>query len=451
MIPIYLDSHIKINKKFVDFEMRKELLEALSVSIELYGGDFKEFNFFNEDKVYYIFPRGFLTYLLKGLSSSGHKYKLIDKRVYNKSCTFNSKINLKKHQVPAVASILKEEQGIYQAPPGSGKTITSLEAVRLAATTSIILTDRVSIADQWRQRAESFLGCETGYIGDGSFDVKDFTVASKQTLWSRKDELRKTGFFDKFGFVIIDECHHSSADNYQLVIQEFKAKYRIGLSATPYMNSGYEKIIHLLLGEIIHVTKEDDLQSEDILVRPKVFVTKTNFYKKYFNTGKYNNYQQVIKALVNDYARNLDIASIIVNNGDKRVLVSTSRIAHIDNLKSILETLNYKNNIYILTGKESRQEKSHICSEVANSPCVLLSTIAQEALDIPSLDLLINSFPVNKKDLMRQKIGRVERSSPGKNVCEVYDFHDHRCGVLDNQFRNRISLYREKGLEIEFL
>ena len=47
-----------------------------------------------------------------------------------------------------------------------------------------------------------------------------------------------------YSFVIVDECHHVSAVSFERVLMQTKAKYILGLTATPYRKDGHQPIIH---------------------------------------------------------------------------------------------------------------------------------------------------------------------------------------------------------------
>jgi superfamily II DNA or RNA helicase len=55
-------------------------------------------------------------------------------------------------------------------------------------------------------------------------------IAVIQSL-HRKDEVKD--FVAEYGQVIVDECHHISAFTFEQVMKQVRAKYIVGLTATP--------------------------------------------------------------------------------------------------------------------------------------------------------------------------------------------------------------------------
>ncbi len=474
-VPVILDTHIRLHERTLTPIIVDELKEALSVPNKAKEQARKEklpdwqelpdsiVMWDYDDSGRLIFPRGFRRKLINGLSNSEFELVWKDHRT---SIPFDEEfasdltpIELRDHQAPAVEAILEHENGIYEAPPGSGKTVTILEAIRLAGQRAIILVDKSELAEQWAHRAKHFLGVEVGRIGEGVFDPGEITVATKQTLWRRRKELQHFGFFEDWGFVAYDECHHITADTYQFVVQQFPSKYLIGVSATPVRIPWTWPIARNLLGPIIQRTTNEELQDEGFLMKPNIKIIETDFTfdfrSTYINKGGYrisSNYPQLIKDLISDTQRNDRIVSEIMKRTDKRILVTSLRHKHFDHIHSQLEKQGYPNPVYRLTGKESRDQRRKVMAGIDAEPSLIFSTIADEGLDIPTLDTLVIAYPTRNLSVMRQKIGRVERGAPGKATPEVIDVYDSRIGVLKNQFRERMyGIYRSENMDIEYV
>ncbi len=53
-----------------------------------------------------------------------------------------------------------------------------------------------------------------------------------------------------YGQIIVDECHHLSAFSFEQVLRQAKAKYVLGLTATPMRKDGHHPIILMQCGPI---------------------------------------------------------------------------------------------------------------------------------------------------------------------------------------------------------
>jgi len=55
-----------------------------------------------------------------------------------------------------------------------------------------------------------------------------------------------------YGHVIVDECHHLPAVSFERVLAEVKARYIVGLTATPQRRDGHQPITAMQLGPVRH-------------------------------------------------------------------------------------------------------------------------------------------------------------------------------------------------------
>ena len=80
------------------------------------------------------------------------------------------------------------------------------------------------------------------------------SIATYQSLINKKDNTIDS-LVQNYGQVIIDECHHISAPRFEMVLNEVRAKYVLGLTATPERQDGHQKIIFMTAGPIRHKVK----------------------------------------------------------------------------------------------------------------------------------------------------------------------------------------------------
>jgi len=381
-------------------------------------------------------------------------------------------VAVRDYQDEAIKQIIACEQGVWESPPGSGKTVAILEAIRRTGQRALIITDKTNIAEQWRLRAKTFLGADIGIFGNGLDEQRDITVALQQTLWSRRTELHASGWFDRWGFVCLDECHHLPANTFTEILSQFPAKYRIGVSGTPYKLPGQDDLIWATLGPKIHETNKHCLRRDGWLVKPEVKVWNTGFKYDFWPTHQcdpekgcmfkfctrdkskrrhQNNYQEVMTALIADDSRNQLIAKNVANEvrAGHCVMVLSKRLAHLDELKKLTGgLLGRTDNLYSFTGRETTDRRLEIQERAGIGGCCLFSTIADEALDIPRLDRIHLAWPSRNTDTTRQQIGRIERPHADKNEAIVNDYLDN-VGPLRGQIADRVNyVYIPEGLTI---
>lgn len=403
-----------------------------------------------------IIPRGFALRFKKGLETGGHDVEWKDRRISKRHSKLDAAKSpvLRDYQSKAVDRIIAVQQGIYRAPPGAGKTVAILEAIRRTQQRALVIVDKINIAEQWRERIAEHLGVESGLIGDGAWeDRQAISVALQQTLWSRRLELDNRDWWSNFGFVCLDEMHHVPANTYSSVLQRFPARWRIGASATPDMHEEWMPLAHAVLGEIVHETTYAELEDEGVTVKPRVVAVRSDFDYPFRRDARgRNNYTQMVGALAIDQARNSRIADVLEREKGHHVLVVSDRLEHLRQLRAYAWSRGWDPwDMHDFTGKQTRQQRKEIVSKITDSKQSLtFSTIAREALDVPPFDRIVLAWPVKNTGAVEQYIGRIRRTFPGKSDAVVYDVFDQRVGVLRNQFKKRRAFYARQDLELNF-
>lgn len=141
--------------------------------------------------------------------------------------------------------------GIAVLPTGIGKTFISLEVARQFTTPIVVLVHKGDMIDNWVEHADKHLGVpasDVAIIKESSYvEGKPVTICSIQTLLSREFS---DDFYEQFGFVIADEVHHYGASQWSKVINNFPARYRLGISADPIRDDGLDPIIRWSFGKV---------------------------------------------------------------------------------------------------------------------------------------------------------------------------------------------------------
>src|SRR5260370_42663482 len=85
-----------------------------------------------------------------------------------------------------------------------------------------------------------------GQIGGGT--TKRSGCVDIAILQSSHDKEGVKDFVAQYGQAIVDECHHLSAFTFEQVMRQVKAKYVVGLTATPERKDGHHPIIYMHCG-----------------------------------------------------------------------------------------------------------------------------------------------------------------------------------------------------------
>src|SRR5262249_53492914 len=116
---------------------------------------------------------------------------------------------------------------------------------------------RQQLLDQWCERLALFLDIAPTFIGQigGGKDTRAgiIDVGMLQSV-NRSGQI--ADLVAEYGQIIVDECHHISAFTFEQVLRQVKAKYVVGLTATPIRKDGHHPIITMQCGPIRYSLSE---------------------------------------------------------------------------------------------------------------------------------------------------------------------------------------------------
>lgn len=376
--------------------------------------------------------------------------KIFENRiVLGQHIKYQSNIKLYEYQENVCEKAYQIKNGIIVMPAGSGKTQTALELIGRLGLKTLWITHTIDLLNQSYSRAKSnFNNIGLGKIANGKIEVgTHITFATVQTL--KSIDLQE--YANTWDCIIVDECHRvcgtpAKAGMFYKVINKLVARYKYGLTATPYRNiKGTERAMFNLLGETI-IELDKEVIGDKII--PAIIIKKsTNFdeipeeCQEVDGTIKYAN---LTTALSEDIERNQIILDILEECKDNYTLVLTDRV---NQMKYLKNKLGYGN---LIDGKTKKDVRENAIQEVREGKeKVLFATygLAKEGLDIPRLDRLILASPHRDKATIIQAIGRIERKFEDKVKPICYDLVEP-IQYFKNMYRSRKSYYKKNNNKI---
>ena len=379
-----------------------------------------------------------------------------------------------------------EHLGTLVLPTGCGKSICGLYLAGKLKQRALIVVNKDDLVDGWIQDAKlCYKDLDIGLVKGQAFKIgKHITLTTIQTL-SRLGEKKLYDLYSNISMLIADEVHHAGAKSYE-VLNTFRAKYRLGLTATKMRNDGLVDVVDHICGktvfdgtsfvtdviippENIHIIRKNS----NVFWKPEKSyydtMTKATVHNIIFDdieyiegTVEWRNLMERLEAegKVKAYSLRLHKAyELIANNETFNALVCRDIIENYNKGKSCVvfcKTVEQLNNLYeLLKGRCPKIQKFYgnmkdTKAEVkrrAESKEVLITlatiSIACEGTNVKAWEcgFLVSSV-ANEKDLI-QILGRLRRTTEGKTDVYFYDYrHPQVVGIKkhgyerDNWYKN---------------
>lgn len=398
-------------------------------------------------------PRGCLDDALELIKTHNIKPELGDKRFGGVSINVTFKGELRPQQQEAAQHLSAHDYGILSAPTAFGKTVIAAWLIASRKVNTLVLVHRRQLMDQWRERLALFLGMELEDIGQVSGGKKRVTgsvdIGLMQSL-NRKGEVKD--MVAGYGQIIVDECHHIPAFSFEQVLKQVKAKYVVGLTATPIRKDGHHPIIVMQCGPI----RFRESAKKQAAARPfeHVVITRPTNFRMTSESADVK-IQDIYAALVLDKDRNELILNDLLRALEmgRSPLLLTERVEHLEQFAEQLKGV--AQNIIVLRGGMGGRQRKALADQIKAVPDskerVIISTgrYIGEGFDDARLDTLFLAMPISWRGTLQQYVGRLHRLHDNKRVVQVYDYVDIHLPTLMRMYKKRLKGYGAIGYTMQ--
>lgn len=335
--------------------------------------------------------------------------------------TFNG--TLRDYQKPVVEKCLEHIKtkggGLLSVPCAFGKTSCAIYMACALKVKTLVIVHKSALLKQWEDRLKFFTNIQNVGILQGNksdIDDSDIVVGMIHTISQKNYE---DGFFNKFGFVVFDESHHSPSRMFSRTLMKTGCPYTLALSATPYRNDGLIKIMHWFLGETIYRIKgrKNDLvvaKQFKFFIKHKEFREKKAWFKGQMlaNTAKM---MKGFRTIPERLTYMVNVINSIRKDKQRKILILSDTIESLKLLKTEIDNkikIDIKNKkliedeiktrFYIGTMKDEGRK------EAEDNGDIIFATgqMAKEGLDIPRINTVVMAS--SQKDVV-QTVGRAMR------------------------------------------
>ena len=357
-----------------------------------------------------------------------------------------------------------EERALLISATGTGKTFASAFAMReLGFKRVLFLVHRVTLAKQAKKSFEKVFGKKVtmGVVGAGFYEYeKEYVFATVETL------NRDTHLFqyqpDTFDCIILDEAHHSSNNIYTKVINYFKPKLFLGMTATPDKrddNQQGKNIYEIFHYQIAYEIRLQQAMEEDLLCPFHYFGISEiiSLDDKMLQATKLTD--AAFNQLTSDErVRHIIEQSEYYGYSGNRVkgLIFCSRVKECEELSKKFNELGYRT--VTLSGNDNEDKRQEAFERLAmdeedatedRQPLdyIFSRDILNEGVDIVEVNQVIMLRPTQSPIVFIQQLGRGLRKAPGKEYVVILDF----IGNYNNNFMIPVALSGDRSYNADVI
>lgn len=442
--------HTVLNPEMERAQMLGNRTKHLSRDVKLYRYEEKH------GKRMLFLPRGTVLETLGLLRRSGyycevHNHTLSDKLPpMTMEEIWRRGIKLRPYQKEALERMISRVQGHVVLPCGAGKTVIGSCAIIASRQPSIVLVHTEDLFKQWVDVFRNMHGKKVRQVDSSSLagfkwkplKPQEVAVCMIQTLHANRHS--RSPLVASAGAVLVDECHHAPAYSFRALFKEISARYRWGLTATPERSDGWSGLIPMFIGPVLYSKKMQDIVDAGYLMQPEILALSTGVVPPPSRSIR-TSATKAVNWVSDDEGRKsllLRIATFAASSG-RIVLMLFPRVSLAVEISKRLRSAGVSSKA--VTGKASKGERALALDQVREGRVSVLcaTQLADEGLDLPVVDFLINASGGRASGRSIQRIGRVMRVSPEKPkpiVVEVVDGGD----MFGRQWTARSLAYRKQ-------
>ena len=316
------------------------------------------------------------------------------------------------------------EKALVVASAGSGKTfLAAFDALNFNPKRLLYIVHEGSILTKSFETFQKVFGSDRSYgIYNGEYKESDadFVFSTNVTMANNLE------LFDQhtWDYIIIDECHHATADTYQKILKYFQPQFLLGITATPERMDGND-VFSLFDENVPYELRLRDAIMNGLVVPFKYYGIRDELIE--YGMAATKGHQFVEKFSDESHCDFIykQIETYREPNQKLKALAFCRDIAHAIRMAQAMEEY-YPNGTRYLTGKNSVGERvrayKDLQDESADLQILFTVDILNEGVDIPGANMVLFLRPTDSQTIFIQQLGRGLRNYEGKKYVTVLDF-----------------------------
>ncbi|WP_087972057.1 DUF3427 domain-containing protein [Oceanobacillus rekensis] len=331
-------------------------------------------------------------------------------------------------------------KGLVISATGTGKTyLSAFDVRRLAPKKMLFIVHREQILHKAKSEFQLITGGIDKEFGILSGSTKEteakYLFATIQTI--SKQHMLDQFDPEEFDYILIDEVHKAGANSYLRVIDYFKPKFLMGMTATPERTDDFN-IFELFDYNIAYEIRLQEALEEDMLCPFHYFgVTDLEY------NGELIDNATILSHLVTEERVNhiMDKVNYYSYSGEQvKGLMFCSRKEEAIKLSEALNNRGLRT--VALTGDHSQEDRMYQvnCLENGSLDYIITVDIFNEGIDIRSINQVVMLRQTQSSIIFIQQLGRGLRKHDSKDFVTIIDF----IGNYKNNYLIPVALSGDK-------
>ncbi len=316
-----------------------------------------------------------------------------------------------------------KDKALLISATGTGKTfLSAFDVRRFKPKRLLFVVHRRNIAEAALRSFKYLIpNVSMGiFSGNTKETDSDFIFSTVQTI--HKKEYREMFERDAFDYIIIDEVHRAGAQSYQDIVDYFKPKFLLGMSATPERSDDfdiYEMFDHNIAYEIRLIQA-----MEYNLLCPFHYYGITDMTIDGIEIDDKSEFNILTSELRVDYI--IEKINEYGYSGDHiHGLIFCSRKDECEKLSQLFNLRGYKT--IALTGDSSEDMRQKAIDSLESNDensldYIFTVDIFNEGIDIPKVNQIVMLRPTESAIVFVQQLGRGLRKNDSKEYVVIIDF-----------------------------
>ena len=307
------------------------------------------------------------------------------------------------------------------ASAGSGKTyLAAFDALNFNPKRLLYIVHEGSILRKSLETFQEVFGKNVSYgiySGTSKESDADFVFATNITMCKTLELFSK----NEFDYIIIDECHHATAETYKKIIGYFEPEFLLGLTATPERMDNQD-VFELFDHNVPYELRLRDAIANDLVVPFKYFGIRDKLVD-YGLTG--NEERRMIAQMAKEDHCDF-IAEQIEKHRPQGKLKALAFCRNVTHARMMCEALGERYHTAYLTGRNDIGERVRAYNDLQNDAhnleILFTVDILNEGVDIPGVNMVLFLRPTESTTIFIQQLGRGLRKYTNKEYVTVLDF-----------------------------